>query len=297
MLEKYDESMKIYVNLCKVFYEHIGDNVFSDLLQYFNYVIFFNCVSIRMIYIYLYFKDIKKSIHHIYTHNKIIELTLIKNEPMLNEEENKMCVEYFFNIFNIYNEKKENKFFVNQIKYKKNDHVHNNNSYYDDEEKLLLLSNINKLKEKNIDILLLLYNKILKEYLYYNLLSCVYFYFYRIIKNFQIYIQDIVLYGIYCCFFIYNKIKAVKKKDNLIENFPHSYIIYFKMDSISFLYDFILNFLIELFRIIKINEINSLSLIILYFLCTIYYEQKKYLFCAFLLLEFFTHPKDDFIFT
>lgn len=176
---------------------------FSDLLQYFNYVIFFNCVSIRMIYIYLYFKDIKKSIHHIYTHNKIIELTLIKNEPMLNEEENKMCVEDFFNIFNIYNEKKENKFFVNQIKYKKNDHVHNNNSYYDDEEKLLLLSNINKLKEKNIDILLLLYNKILKEYLYYNLLSCVYFYFYRIIKKLSnIYTRYSTLWYILLFFYI-----------------------------------------------------------------------------------------------
>ncbi|KYO00874.1 putative membrane protein [Plasmodium gaboni] len=315
MLEKYDESMKIYVNICKVFYEHIGNNIFSDLLQYFNYVIFFNCVSIRMIYIYLYFKDIKKAIHHIYTHNKIIQLTLMENQSMTNEEH--QMVQEFFNIFNIYNDKKENKFFVNQIKYKKNDNINSNNNnnsknnsnnnnnnnnsnnnnfcYNDDEEKLLLLSYINKLKEKNLDILLLLYNKILKEYLYYNLLSCVYFYFYRIIKNFQIYIQDIVLYGIYCCFFIYNKIKAVKKKDNLIENFPHSYIIYFKMDSISFLYDFILNFLIELYRIIKINQINSLSLIILYFLCTIYYEQKKYLFCAFLLLQFFTHPKDDFI--
>ncbi|CRH03755.1 conserved Plasmodium protein, unknown function [Plasmodium relictum] len=278
MLEKYDESMKIYVNLCKIFYENIGKKLFSDIIKFFEYVIFFNSISIRMIYIYLHFKDVKKSIHHIYTHNKIIFLALI-NKKYENEKNNKLLE--IINVFNITCSHD----FVNYIKY----------SEFDD----IKLKKTIILKEEGLsEIIYILYDKIIKEYLYYNLISCVYFYFYRIIKNININIHDVATYGLYCCFCIYYKIRALKKRKRLINEFRNfKFDSYFKIASISYLYDFILNFLIEIFHIISLNNIYNLSVVIIYFLCMIYYEKKNYIFCLYLLLQFFNHEDHFFILT
>ncbi|CRG93516.1 conserved Plasmodium protein, unknown function [Plasmodium gallinaceum] len=276
MLEKYDESMKIYVNLCKIFYENIGKKLFSDIVKFFEYVIFFNSISIRMIYIYLHFKDVKKSIHHIYTHNKIIFLALM-NKKFTYEKNDKLLE--IINVFNITCSHD----FVNYIKYSALDDV---------KHKKTMILNEDCLSE----LVYILYDRIIKEYLYYNLLSCVYFYFYRIIKNININIHDVAVYGLYCCFCIHYKIKALKKRKKLINEFRNIKLdTYFKIASISHLHDFILNFLIEIFHIISINNIYNLSVIIIYFLCMIYFEKKNYIFCLYLLLQFFNHKDPFFI--
>ncbi|SCM22653.1 conserved Plasmodium protein, unknown function [Plasmodium chabaudi chabaudi] len=282
MLEKYDESMKIYVNICKVFYEHIGEQIFPNKKSFFEYVIFFNCVSLRMISIYLYFKDIKKALHHIYTHNKIIFLALMNRDEYISNEHNKKLVE-IINIFNI----KGDKNFIDCIRYNE----------YDDgrkDKKILYIKNNSDCINEFIDIL---YDIIIKEYVYYNLLSCIYFYFYRIIKNFNLNMHDVIIYAIYTCCCIYYKIKAIEKKQKLIKEFPEIKVDnYITLSSVMSLYDFILNILIEIFRVISTNKITDLTRIIIYLLSIIYYEKGNYVFALYLLLQFFKDETGGVIF-
>ncbi|SBS82632.1 hypothetical protein PMALA_004070 [Plasmodium malariae] len=267
MLEKYDESMKLYVNLCKVFYENVGEKIFSDKSTFFEYVIFFNYISIRMIFIYLYFKDIKKSVHHIYTHNKIIFLALMSEEENTEHDDNHESSTYndgnrngnssnnsntnnklteVINNFNITSRKD----FINYVKYF---------ACEDEKEK----NKLNKAKTEGMnEVVHTLYDTIIKEYLYYNLLSCIYFYFYRIIETFNMNTHDIVLYGIYSCLCIYYKIKTLTKRSKLLSEFSNvQFATYFNLAPESYLYDFILNFLIEIFldtAILK-SEIYNLN--------------------------------------
>ncbi|CDU17140.1 conserved Plasmodium protein, unknown function [Plasmodium yoelii] len=282
MLEKYDESMKIYVNICKVFYEHIGEQIFPNKKSFFEYVIFFNCVSLRMISIYLYFKDIKKALHHIYTHNKIIFLALMNRDEFISSEHNKKLVE-IINIFNI----KGDKNFIDCIRYNE----------YDDgrkDKKILYKKNNSECVNEFVDIL---YDIIIKEYVYYNLLSCIYFYFYRIIKNFNLNMHDVIIYAIYTCYCIYYKIKAIEKQKKLLKEFPGiKFDKYITLSSVMSLYDFILNILIEIFRIISTNKITNLTRIIIYLLSVIYYEKGKYVFALYLLLQFFKDETGGVIF-
>ncbi|CAA9990269.1 conserved Plasmodium protein, unknown function [Plasmodium knowlesi strain H] len=289
ILERYDESMKIYVNLCKVFYEHAGENTFSDKQTFFKYVIFFNSISIRMIYIYLFFKDIKKAIHHIYTHNKIIYLALMRREEEHNngndEEEAGVGdlsrigagLSHVISMYGItgcsdlitslkcWNNFRGNALINGGEKYPANENVH------------------------------LLYDLTMKEYLYYNLLSCIYFYFYRIVKNININIRDTVLYGIYCCFCIYYMLKARRKMDKIVEGFSPitQFESYFKMCQDSSVQDFVLNFLIEIYVIISTKQISNLFRLVIYFLCLIYYERGNYPFCLYLLLSFYGSGEDS----
>ncbi|GAW79616.1 hypothetical protein, conserved [Plasmodium gonderi] len=357
MLEKYDDSIKIYVNLCKVFYEHTGENIFSDKFAFFKHVIFFNSVSIRMIYIYLFFKDIKKAVHHIHTHNKIIYLALVRREECVEVLNLKGAMYELIATYNITG----NSDFINYVMYFDNpdegvwqdadggendvskdmkdqvgdinldkvsdinldkvsdinldkvsdinlDKVSDRNS-----DKLGLKSsdqmrdgNPNQMGEKNADQIIspvkesihLLYVQTMKEYLYYNLLSCIYFYVYSILKNININIHDTTLNGMYSCFCIYYMLKARMKRDKLIDCFSRTiqFESYFKIVSTEFIYDFILNFLIELYRIINVNKISNLFRIIIYFLCLIYYEKGNHFFCLHLLLLFYSSAEDSFFF-
>ncbi|EUD64311.1 hypothetical protein C922_05303 [Plasmodium inui San Antonio 1] len=290
ILERYDESMKIYVNLCKVFYEHAGENTFSDKHTFFKYVIFFNSVSIRMIYIYLFFKDFNKAIHHIYTHNKIIYLALMRREEEGGGEEEAEedrvgdiasgggtlsqvismygitgCSDLITSLHCWDNFKQD---------------TPNGEENYSAKESAHLL-----------------YDLTMKEYLYYNLLSCVYLYFYRIVKNMNINRQDTVLYGMYCCFCIYYMLKARRKRDKIVEVFSAviEFDTYFKICPVAVLQDFVQNFLIELYIIISAKKISNLFRLVIYFLCMIYYERGNYRFCLYLLLSFYGSGKDSFV--
>ncbi|SBT31970.1 conserved Plasmodium protein, unknown function [Plasmodium ovale wallikeri] len=286
ILEKYDESMKIYVNICKMFYENVSENVFPNKTTFFEYVLFFNYISIRMIFIYLYFKDIKKSIHHIYTHKKIIFLALMTKEENEVGEEVNTKLEQITNAFNITGDTD----FIRYIKHFVCNYDENGTKGKEIMEYVY--------GEEANKLLHLLYDTISKECLYYNLLSCIYFYFYRIIKNFNISTHDIVLYGIYCCFCIYYQIQAITKRSKLVKEFPNiQFGTYFKIAPVSFLFDFVLNFLIEIFRSISVNKITSLARIIIYLLCLIYYEKGNYMFCLYLLLLFFNNEEEFFLLT
>ncbi|KJP89511.1 hypothetical protein AK88_00722 [Plasmodium fragile] len=288
ILERYDESMKIYVNLCKVFYEHAGENTFPDKLTFFKYVIFFNSVSIRMIYIYLFFKDFKKAIHHIYTHNKIIYLALMRREEEEGDAEEKEQegvgdipkgggrLSQVISMYGITGCSD----LVTSLKCWDNvrGETPNGGENHPTNESVHLL-----------------YDLTMKEYLYYNLLSCIYLYFYRIVKNMSMNPKDTVLYGMYCCFCIYYMLKARRKRDKIVDAFSGvtQFDNYFNMCPVSVLEDFVQNFLIEIYTIISEKKISNLFRLIIYFLCLIYYEKGNYRFCLYLLLSFYGSEEDS----
>ncbi|ANQ06786.1 Uncharacterized protein PCOAH_00010090 [Plasmodium coatneyi] len=295
ILERYDESMKIYVNLCKVFYEHAGENTFPDKHTFFKYVIFFNSVSIRMIYIYLFFKDFKKAIHHIYTHNKIIYLALMRGEggEMEDAKNGGNDEEVVGDIPNVVGRLSQVismygitgcSDLITSLKCSDNFTVDAPNG----EENRPTIENAH-----------LLYDLTMKEYLYYNLLSCIYLYFYRIVKNMNMNLRDTVLYGMYCCFCVYYMLKARRKRDKIVEAFSPvtQFESYFKMCQGSVLQDFILNFLIEMYVIISTKQISNLFRLVIYFLCLIYYERGNYRFCLYLLLSFYGSREDSSVFS
>ncbi|GAB65105.1 hypothetical protein PCYB_051230 [Plasmodium cynomolgi strain B] len=292
ILERYDESMKIYVNLCKVFLQvkiHFQTNSpFS--------------ISIRMIYIYLFFKDFKKAIHHIYTHNKIIYLALMRREEE-GAEEGAEGAEGAEAEADVVEEAGEG---VGDIP-RGGGRLSHVISMYGITGCSDLITSLKcwdncrgeapNGKEKHCanESVHLLYDLTMKEYLYYNLLSCIYLYFYRIVKNMNMNRKDTVLYGMYCCFCIYYMLKARRKRDKIVEAFSPvtQFDSYFKMCPVSVLQDFVQNFLIEIYSIISAKQISHLFRLVIYFLCLIYYERGNYRFCLYLLLSFYGSQEDS----
>ncbi|KMZ94393.1 hypothetical protein PVMG_01751 [Plasmodium vivax Mauritania I] len=290
ILERYDESMKIYVNLCKVFYEHAGENTFPDKLTFFKYVIFFNSVSIRMIYIYLFFKDFKKAIHHIYTHNKIIYLALMRRGG---EEEGE--------VGEAGAEEGARDIPTSGGKHSQVTSIYGITGCSDLITSLTCWDNFRgdapsgEENHPSNESVHLMYDLTMKEYLYYNLLSCVYLYFCRIVKNLSMNRKDTVLYGMYCCFCVYYMLKARRKRDKIVEAFSPTtqFDSYFKICPVSVLHNFVQNFLIEMYITISANQISSLFRLVIYFLCLIYYERGNYRFCLYLLLSFYGSREDS----